>query len=115
MGARTRFFEDYQSSRESKDFVLNSDASITLSAFQQTCIANTTGATHDTITLPSMADAKGKIYSVYFKTQVSTGDVIVVGAGDEATAYTKTITVADGWVVCYCDGYNWYSLDEKLS
>jgi len=63
-----------------------------------------------TITLPNVAEAKGRIYCIVV-TAVDTTTVTVTGKGDTLTSFSDvTLDAAGAEAVLYSDGINWHKL-----
>lgn len=63
------------------------------------------------ITLPPVAEATGKIYSIYSPTHgESSCDITIDDKGDDAKQAQYTITGADGYALYFSNGKRWFCL-----
>lgn len=62
-----------------------------------------------TITLPSVAEAKGRIYSIYHET--SDNNLTVADQSDSQAWSNQVITAAGGYLTVYSDGFRWCILE----
>lgn len=86
------------------------DGDLTLTADQVNARVVPPASGTTTVTLPAVALARGRFYSVV-SNGVDTGTIEVVGAGDEADAYAPAALTADeDIIIAYSDGVNWYTV-----
>ena len=63
------------------------------------------------VTLPPVAEARGKIYSIYSPTHgESSCDITIDDKGDDAKQAQYTITGADGFALYFSNGIRWFCL-----
>ncbi len=97
-----------------KVYIINHDANFTISVAE---IAVEIGTNGQTITLPLMASAAGRIYTIY---SVVGTDVTTIQKNGSDAANTVhygatqgndfTMNAPDEFSVLYCSGKNWYEL-----
>lgn len=104
------FFNDFQVA--DKGLVVD-NADTTLSVHQQVVTVATDSAETD-ITLPGVAEAVGKMYSVHAPNG-TTNSCIVQDANDSIGWADQTIAVNDGFVLVYSDGRIWHVLNSDLT
>ena len=63
-----------------------------------------------TITLPSVVEAKGRIYSIYMISRNSTDDITLQDLGDDAGFSDVTLNLAADQILLYSDGFLWHTL-----
>jgi hypothetical protein len=61
-----------------------------------------------TVTLPSVREAAGRIYSIVFVTD--NGDITIQDKNGDAAFGDITMDTATDFVILYSDGYMWHSL-----
>lgn len=104
------FFNDFQVVDKGK-VVDNADA--TLSVFEQVVTVKTDTST-STITLPGVAEAIGKTFSI-LGTDGLTNNVTVADADDSIGWSDQTIAKANGSILLYSDGRIWHIIASDLS
>ena len=102
---------DSSASVERRDRFVLASATVTLSAYQQLVLVS---AGTYTITLPKVAEAAGKIYTLRAKGTI-TGTVTIVSAGDVPLAVSLTGMATDKAYTLYSDGLQWYSITTQLN
>ena len=92
--------------------VLYPEATVSLTVNDQVVRASTVsgGGGAFTITLPSVAEAKGRIYSLYMVARNSTEDITIQDLGDDAGFSDVTFNLAADQVTLYSDGFQWLTI-----
>ena len=87
-------------------------AATTLKAHEQIVLIMTAGTY--VITLPSVVEAAGKIYSI--RSRVGSSSVTVADSDEGSVDYTSNaLTAIDDYVLLYSDGLCWYELKETTT
>jgi len=73
-------------------------------------VTTTSDADNTAITLPSVREAAGRIYSIYFVTRGDDESVVISDKGDDAGLSDITLDAADEYSILYSDGYAWYEI-----
>jgi hypothetical protein len=82
----------------------------TLTSQQQVVEYNTTAGAC-AVTLPDVCEAAGKHYSISL---VTDGGNLTVQDQDDSRDWSDiTLTAANDYVLLFCDGRKWFSLDEE--
>jgi len=87
-------------------------ADVTLEVYEQVIYCNNTVASF-TITLPSISEAAGKLYSIKLITDSGVNTVTVEDQSDSydfAEGGAFILTAATDFVLLYSDGFKWYTL-----
>ena len=85
-------------------FVTNDDLTMDIDDLVVRATVSTTG--QKTITLPSVAEAAGRFYSIA-GVSVATGTLVVQDKGDDAAFSDESIT-SGLFTLWYSDGYKWF-------
>lgn len=93
------------------------DYSVTLKPYEQVVRIVTLADGQDiTVTLPSVTEARGRMYSVHLLTR---GDDEVVTLADQDDSLDwggdYTIDAASDSILLYSDGFRWFVLDNEIS
>lgn len=79
---------------------------------------STTSGNNVVLKLPPVAEAAGRIYSI-FCTSYSTGTLTISTAdsyiNDNDTTQSLTMDATDEYLVIFCDGFRWFSLATNIS
>lgn len=94
--------------------LLSADGDITyqMVVTDQVILIETASSYAMTITLPSVANAAGRIYTLRLITSASTENAVVQDDGDDAAFSDLSTTTAGDTLVLYSDGYKWYQLQK---
>lgn len=90
-------------------------ASDTLESFEQIALVDTTSGAV-TVTLPPVADARGKDY--YIKdvgVYAGSNNITIEDNNDDAGLTDITIATNSGYAVMLSDGRNWFTIDSDLT
>jgi hypothetical protein len=86
---------------------------ITLEDYQLDVLVNLSGTGTAVVTLPSVAGAKGKIYSVR---AVTDGAGVTIQDRDDSLEWADLITDADGeYALLYSNGMQWFVLKTDIT
>lgn len=89
-------------------------AAATLKVTDQTVVLTVTGAY--TVTLPEVAEARGRMYSFTQSPGVTgTGDITITDAGDDASFTDVIIDAENEKATLYSDGVHWHMLEGATS
>ena len=87
------------------------DDTVTLTIADRVVRASTVSANGAfTITLPSVKEAAGLIFTIYMVARNSTDDITIADNNDDSGLSDITLNLAADQVVLYSDGYLWHTL-----
>lgn len=66
-----------------------------------------------TITLPSVVEAKGRIYTLHMISRTGSENITIQDKADDAGLTDITFNLADDNVVLYSDGHLWHTLSSN--
>ena len=102
--------QDFIDSGQVLDKTTFGTVAATLTSQQQVVEYNTTAGAC-AVTLPPVIEAMGKMYSISLITDG--GDLTVQDQDDSRDWADIVLTAANDYVLLFCDGRKWFSLDEQ--
>jgi len=105
---RRGFIDDGQV-RDKYEFVTTT---LVMDVYDQVVECDSTGGAF-TVTLPNVAEAKGKMYSISLI--VDNGDVTIQDNDESRDWADLVMTAANDYALVYSDGRKWFTLDSQLT
>ena len=105
--------------RHHRDAVINRvlypEATTQLTVRDQTVRASTVsgGAGAFTITLPSVGEAKGLLFSLFMVARNGSEDITIADKGDDTGLSDIVLNAADERCLLYSDGFHWFTLASE--
>jgi len=97
--------------KDVKDKVNHAADTLAMTIQDQVVRASTVSGTGAfTITLPSVTEAKGLIFSLYMVARNSTDDITIQDKDDDSGLSDITFNLAADQVLLYSDGFIWHTL-----